>query len=444
MKVECPRCQQSLELPPEWAGKHVRCRGCNYVFQIPRPGLSPEEIAREALPPNLADLAQVEQAQVRPEDDGFELQDFEGAPPTVAVEATTPDEKAAGKQGEEQFTRICPECRKPMSTGDEYTEVFCSHCGAVVPGPKTGSAERVANDTRFALRLSQRALTPGGFYEGFLTAFIYPIPAITTIAAGMGIAFCAIFLPIGTLYGLAVGAALNPLTEAADVSWVRPLLSGLFLAEAIYFGGVGYFALIDTIRHTATGIEKPPTMIWNITSVATALAGYAGLAAYYMLISLVFVLVANSGTLHIPTTAEDFEVYRTPKYFAALAIVTFTVPMNIIGLSSGRLREGFNPYRILRSIAQTGTHYIFLFLIVCIYLMVYLGILGWAIGWASDKVLYAIESYAKEGPQEFAAVVLGLVAWAVLIAVGFYFAYVMGRVLGLFTKSYKKLLEFDI
>jgi len=35
MKFECPSCQMQLQAEPEFAGKYVRCPGCNTKLQIP-------------------------------------------------------------------------------------------------------------------------------------------------------------------------------------------------------------------------------------------------------------------------------------------------------------------------------------------------------------------------------------------------------------------------
>ena len=56
----------------------------------------------------------------------------------------------------------------------------------------------------------------------------------------------------GAILGFAIGAGLNPITEPADVTWVKPLLSVFFLVEAVYFGGVGYYPDSDFL-HVDTG-----------------------------------------------------------------------------------------------------------------------------------------------------------------------------------------------
>ena len=49
-------------------------------------------------------------------------------------------------------------------------------------------------------------------------------------------------------------------------------------------------------------------------------------------------------------------------------------------MASGRFFEWFNPYRIFRSIGQTIVNYFFLFLVVCLYLAVYGGLMAGVVG----------------------------------------------------------------
>ena len=434
MNIECPACNKAIDVPESWAGKRVRCLGCQEPFTVPAPQGRATGSA-DPMPESLGDLALLEQTATSPDDDGFETEDFEGAPSTQTIIAP---EKADDEDGR---TRICPHCGKTVRATDEFSAVLCSHCQHSVPARTPRPQTTDARPTPRGARPGEEA---GGFYAEFLSAFLYPLPGLGSLVLGMVIAAGAIFLPVGILLGMAIGAGRNPITEAADVTWVKPLLSFFFLVEAVYFGGVGYYLLVDTIRCTGQGLGKPPPLTWNLTSVTTALIGYAGLATYYLIIGLIIIYVTNDWTLKIPTTLEDFERYKSPAYLAIFAVVTFTVPMNVIGLGSARMLEGFSPYRILISIRRTATNYCFLFLIVCLYLAIYVGLMASVVGWASDKVLMAIEAYSEQGTQSFPDVAAGLGAWSVLIGVGLYFAYVMGRLLGLFVKSYRRRLAFDL
>jgi hypothetical protein len=37
-----------------------------------------------------------------------------------------------------------------------------------------------------------------------------------------------------------------------------------------------------------------------------------------------------------------------------------------------------------------------------------------------------------------------IAAWSLLVGLGFYFAYSIGRILGLFTRSYREQIDFEL
>jgi hypothetical protein len=68
-------------------------------------------------------------------------------------------------------------------------------------------------------------------------------------------------------------------------------------------------------------------------------------------------------------------------------------------------------------------------------------------------LMYAVMSWAGPAIMEAAKkgiavgylnVLGGVGAWSVVIGLGFYFAYSIGRILGLFARTYKELLEFEL
>jgi hypothetical protein len=117
------------------------------------------------------------------------------------------------------------------------------------------------------------------------------------------------------------------------------------------------------------------------------------------------------------------------------------VPMNMIGLSSSHALDGLNPVRTFRSIGRVGGHYFFLFLIMLLYLGMYIGGVALVMKWAGPAIMDAANKGMEVG---FFKMLGGPIAWCVLIGLGFYFSYMIGRVLGLFARSYKEHLEFDL
>jgi len=430
MNVRCPHCQKRLQVRDDWAGRSVRCPACKKGFKLPAKARPPAATApSEQGPLDLDTLAQIETR-------GQALVDERGRPIRAApAPADTGPEPVTG----DPTMRICPHCRGKVKAEDAFSEVLCPHCWQNVPPPEHAGAAQDRGG-RFTGSLIGRIKPAVGFYSGFGSAVVYPIPAIIWILMGMGLAALAIFLPVGVLVGFATATGLNPISEPADTAWVGPVLAILFILEAIYFGAVNYHILIDSIRSTAVGGETPSPLPWNPISLGGALLGYLGIAVYYVLIVMILLAIAHGG-VYVPESAEDLAVLTRPGYLAAIALITFSIPMNIIGLASSNAWDGFNPYKIARSIMQTFAHYVFLFLIVCLFLMLYTGLMTLVMSWASKAIFEAIEYGIERG---VVPVLIGLAAWSALIGAGFYFAYVLGRILGLFARSYRESLAFDL
>jgi len=60
--------------------------------------------------------------------------------------------------------------------------------------------------------------------------------------------------------------------------------------------------------------------------------------------------------------------------------------------------------------------------------------------WAGPAILRTAREGIKAG---LASMLGGLAAWAVVLGAGFYFAYALGRILGLFSRTYKSNLQFE-
>jgi hypothetical protein len=115
--------------------------------------------------------------------------------------------------------------------------------------------------------------------------------------------------------------------------------------------------------------------------------------------------------------------------------------MNMIGLSSSHALDGLNPVRVFRSIGNLAGHYFFLFLIMLIYLGMYIGGVAAVMKWAGPAIMDAAQQGLGVGLVRMLG---GPIAWCVLIGLGFYFSYMIGRVLGLFARTFKEKLDFDL
>lgn len=333
--------------------------------------------------------------------------------------------------------RICPHCKTRVRAADEFTEVLCTECGKAIPGAVTGEAETA----KYSDSLAGRMTSSISFYTGFGSAALYPLPALPSILLGMGIAMAAIAVPGGLVLAFAAGSSLNPISEDVHLSWIGLFVTAMFVIEGVYFGAVNYHVLVDSIRTTASGNEKPPGLEWNLVEIGVALLGYLAIGLYYLAILTLLYGWANGWSFTVPTSEADLQPLRSPGSLFVLAVLTFMVPMTLIGLGSGRQVDGLNPVRVIQSILAVPAHYAFLFLIVVFYLGIYVGILVAVMDWAGQAILTA----AREGiSQGLTPLGMGLVAWAVVIGVGFYGTYALGRILGLFARTYKSDLEFDL
>jgi len=328
--------------------------------------------------------------------------------------------------------RTCPQCRREARSEDIYIDLICNHCGMVIPGH-----ELADKSTKYTDGLSGRMTAGVSFYAGFTGALAYPSRAIAAILLAAGIAIAAIAVPMLGILAFTSAASLNPASgedAATSSAWVGMFLTTMFMLEGVYFGAVAYYAAIDAIRATTAGNEQPPNLTWNVVNLGAALAGYAAMIALYAVI-----VVALAGGL--PTQQERLDQLMQPLNLVILGILTFGVPMNMIGLASSHAMDGLNPVRVARSIGRLFGHYLFLFLIVLIYLGLNFGVMFAIMSWAGP----AIQTAAREGMKAGLLNVLGgVAAWGIVVGAGFYFAYCIGRVLGLFCRTYRQQIDFEM
>jgi hypothetical protein len=425
MKVTCSKCRKVFSAPDEWAGKRVKCPGCKQPL-----ALSGGDGASSSKDVGF-DLGSLGEIEVEGQALVFERK---GKPLTLK-EAKAAAATQTQPSKSDPTIRTCPQCGLRVRVTDLYSEVMCRHCGGGIPG-----FER-EDDELIGYKAAAGGL-PGrvSFYGGFTKAAFYPIPALGNIAAAMGIAFGVIAVPLFALLGLLSASALNSAvkTEPTSLAWVGAFLTAMFGLEGIYFGSIAYYGLVDTVRSTVEGNEQPPALTWNIVKLGSALGGYAALIGFYLVV--VFLLLTLSGQ-GVPSSVNDLAVLGTPISLAVLALVTFGIPMNMIGLSSTEMTDGLNPKKVAISIGRVAGNYTFLFLIVLIYLGIYVGLMYAVMSWAGPAIMEAARKGIGVG---YLKVLGGVGAWALVVGLGFYFAYSIGRILGLFARTYKELLEFEL
>ncbi|MFQ6047934.1 MAG: hypothetical protein ACE5K7_01035 [Phycisphaerae bacterium] len=417
MKLTCQRCGQKIQVPDEWAGKAIRCKGCNKIIRLP---------AVQAEPINLDALASQEPQDELPTD----WPDFAAA---SAEPATDSDSTSA--------VRVCPYCGKSLQVSDPQLEVLCSACWRPVPPTAPAGTASPSQDQPGRVKAYQ-PLLPVGFYTGVFGAMTFPIGAAGSILLAVMVAILLILVPVGLLLAIAEVLRQEPVYgHQYQLEWAGPLLAVLFGLELLYFFGVSYYALIDTIRSTLVGSERPPNLTWNITTVGQAFLGYLSFVLYYAALVLALILLANHGQLVLPRSATDLATIFSTPHLVLLALLTFMVPMSLIGMASGSFLEGINPLKVLLSIVRTGGHYVFLFCVACLYVALYCAAMAALLDWTGQTILQMLR---KTGQQSIPALGFGLLLWGLLIGVGFYFAYMIGRLHGLFARAFRDRLAFDL
>ncbi|NLX15092.1 MAG: hypothetical protein GXY44_15780 [Phycisphaerales bacterium] len=311
-----------------------------------------------------------------------------------------------------------------------YAELICAQCGADIPSTITPNSGYAKFNQDVGVNKSKI-----NFYNGFTGAITYPLPGITAIFIGMAAALGLIALPVIGAVGIVALSGLNEAAQKTEVTWLGHFMLGMFALEAVFFGALAYYLMIDTIRATAAGHEQPPSLTWSIARIGSAVIGYLALITFYALVVLIVFALSGKG---IPT---DISSIMQPSYMVILTLLTFPIPMNIIGLASGNMANGFHPKKILLSIGRLIGHYLFLYLIVVLYMGLYIGGMIAVMNWAAPKMMGA----AKEGMDAgFFNLISGALAWTVLVGLGFYFAYMLGRILGLFARTYRPRLAFEL
>lgn len=425
MKITCESCQKSFNAADKYAGKRVKCPNCQNPIDLPELQSVASEVA------SAVDLNSLEAIEKRGEALVFERK----RKPMTLKEAQAAAQVTSDKPAPpaDPRIRICPRCSRKIRSEDIYVDLICSHCGTPIPGRELAPEEQA----RYMDSMSNRQATGVSFYGGFTGALIYPTRALPAILLGAGIAVAVIALPLLGILAFTASAGLNPLAakEAEqNTAWVGMFLTAMFAIEGIYFGAVAYYVAIDVIRATTANNEQPPGLTWNIINLGAALGGYAALIAVFMLI-----VIALAGG--VPMSSSDFEQLASPLKLGILALLTFGVPMNLIGLASSHALDGLNPVKVFRSIGRLVGHYIFLFLVVLIYLSINIAIMYALISWAWPMIAGAAQHGLQAG---FLRMLGGVAAWGVVIAAGFYFAYGIGRVLGLFCRTYREDIDFEM
>ncbi len=356
-------------------------------------------------------------ADMVPEDTPAEPMQMDGPPPRqkrswfkAKPKSSGPSKTQIIKGPDGKLYRVCPHCGRQTRSDDLYMDVFCSNCGKTIPAASQTEEMDLGGASLVGGHGKDRDLTVG-FYDGLVQAFTYPLGSIQSVLMGTLVAIGVIIVPTLVMMGLIYVMKQEPVNgDKFDVgSWPGLALFGVLMVELAYCAGVGFYALIDSIRSTVSGAEKPPELVWNLTTVMASLIGYIGFVVFYAALILLGVWVSG-GLDKTPTTLSEIKgLVQGSGMYAYLAILTFFMPMTIIGLATGAGLQGLNPFRIVRSIAAVVAHYFFLYCIM----LVYAGLIGVAtvtmIEYTGDAIVkvYKLRSGPGSGSDGDGGILLG-------------------------------------
>jgi predicted RNA-binding Zn-ribbon protein involved in translation (DUF1610 family) len=454
MKVACPGCKQVLKVPDDWAGRTARCPHCKHPFSVPGKAAAASKPA---------------EAPAAPEEPGaVNLQAFVGmvpeerAPAPTGADLAPPSRRRGGwfkskpakeepkkranviKGADGKTYRVCQACGHRVRTDDLYMDLFCSNCGKTISATTKVDEINLPRGQALLGGRGQDVDRTVSFYDGLVQAFGYPMGALESILMGTVVAISVIVFPMAVIMGLVAVMKMEPVDGKNFTvgNWPGMMMGGMLLIQLIYCAGVGFYALIDSIRSTSSGAEKPPALVFNLITAAGGLLSYVAFVVFYSVLAILGIKIFGHWPAggQMPHTIDAIKaVLSTSALYGYLAVLTFFMPITIIGLASGTGLQGLNPMRMCRSIAGTVGHYIFLYCIM----LVYAGLMGVAVVKAIEVTGQTIaDVYVKGIEQSVGSMALGVVFWGLLMMGGFYGQYVLGRILGLFAREFKYKMAY--
>ncbi len=427
MRLRCPRCQKKLTVPDKYGGKAIRCPACNRAFSVPKATASTGR-SLDTARMDLEGLASLERrsTELTPE----ELRESQSA-----IDLGIPAKRAASAN-----MRTCPSCQKETKVEDLYAEVLCSHCWNPIPAMIKGEV--------WAPRKTAVSGGPSSFYAELATSVVYPIPALPSLLTAAAIAIGAGLVPVAVMTVLAHVMQLGDVglptgVQKPDLTGVQWILVGIFAAEVFFFTAVATHVFLDVIRATTIGDHAPPNLGWGIAHWGKSFFGYVVIAIYLSAMTALMVLLCIPGDpMEYLRKGEVIELIQqggTPLLLGLL-VISFGIPMNLLGLALANVAQALHPVRVLKSVAQTHVHYAFLVVLLTVYGLLFAG------AFAAIVLEWLVPEVGKMGSSaakgDLAQVAIALAVWGLVMAFYFYGLYVLARLHGVFARSFRKGLFF--
>jgi len=435
MKIRCPRCRKKLSVADNLAGKAIRCPACHRAMTVPTAvAATGGSLGQTDL--DLEGLAQLEVQTT-------EMSSSERGEAESLLQAEA-EAKAAEEAADGSF-RTCPHCQTKTPMGDPSVELLCSNCWKAIPALTEGGGLAGAKAARWR---PPSVTGAGGFYGELALSVIYPIPALSSLLGAAGVAFLAALVPVAVMTILAkimqqgdVGTVGG--VQKADLSGVQVFLVATFAAEVFFFSAVAIHSFFDVVRTTSIRNDRPPDLSFSPNHWGRSFFSYLVLCVYYVVMTY---LVAEL------TIEEDVWAYLSKgdlngllqaggtAFIVGMVIISFFIPMNLLGISLGNIGQALNPANVVKSVARTHVHYVFLVLI----LLVYGGIFSYAFAailleWFIPQIDRMVTGSVQ---GNLVNVAMPMLAWGVVMAFFFYGTYVLAQLHGLFARSFRKDLLF--
>ena len=261
IKFHCSKCDKKIGVPPEYAGKLIKCPRCKQPARVPELELEPPE---EPTPDYLGSddlLGSDHASDMEPPKFDFPLQPDTQTPPAPAAQTPAPKKPTAPR---------CPKCLTVIPDGSE----FCITCGHPAPLP---AAEVKKKETKKSGIL--RSVPMG---KGFVTDLISMISPMKS-GTDMIVFFVIFFLHL-----------------LANIPFYIPLYVKVVIL------GMIYTYLFDLLLETANGnnhlpmFEMPETMLEVVKPFFQVIA-----SSLYAFLPLVIWLVV--GVMSVSNEMEDFD-----------------------------------------------------------------------------------------------------------------------------------------
>ncbi|HKQ49832.1 MAG TPA: hypothetical protein VJZ71_17290 [Phycisphaerae bacterium] len=431
MKLRCPRCKQKLNVPEKLGGKTIRCPSCNRAFTVPV-AQAGSGAALDASRMDLEGLANLEK-----QSSGMSDADL-----SEVLAAEAQKKKAAPADSK---MRACPNCGKEMRIVDPYVEILCSHCWNPIPALVQGSSAT----TTIRGGKGRRKSTEGaaGFYGDLANCVAYPLPALGSLLTASGLAVAAGLLPVAAMTAMAnlmqqgaVGTDQG--VQKADLSNVQLILIGIFAAEVFFFTAIAIHAFIDVIKTTTTGTDAPPNLSWGPSAWGKSFLGYVTLVAYAVVMTYVVLLLTVGDPWEMIRAGRVVEMFKSggTALIVGMVVVSFGIPMNLLGFALGNIGQALNPVNVVKSIGRTHAHYAFLVVLLSVYGALFgAAFMAIVFDWLIPQI-GKMRAGSAEG--DLVQVALALLTWGAVMLFYFYGTYVLARMHGLFARSFRKDLFF--